>query len=189
MKTMKKIFTIPNIISIFRLILIPLFVFFYFKESIENHFFWAIFIIVLSGFSDVVDGFIARKFNMVSDLGKVIDPIADKLTQVVALLCLAIKHTAIIPAFVVLFAKELLTMFVAIHLFASGTKPISSKWWGKLSTVMIFVTMFYTIVMDIYTVPAFVLYMLIVASVVCMSISVAGYFRMFFGQVKGENTK
>ena len=186
---MKKIFTIPNIISIFRLVLIPVFVFFYFKESIENHYFWAIFIIVLSGLSDVVDGFIARRFSMVSDLGKVIDPIADKLTQVVALLCLAIKHIAIIPAFIVLFVKELLTMFVAIHLFANGTKPISSRWWGKLSTVMIFITMFYTIIMDMYNVPAFVLYILIIASVVCMSISVAGYFKMFSGQVKGVKTK
>ena len=186
---MKKIFTIPNIISIFRLVLIPAFVFLYFKESVENHFLWAIFIIVLSGFSDVVDGFIARRFNMVSDLGKVIDPIADKLTQVVALLCLAIKHTAIIPAFIVLFIKELLTMFVAIHLMSNGTKPISSRWWGKLSTVIIFITMVYAIIIDIYTVPAFVLYILIFASVVCMGISVTGYFRMFSGQVKGEKTK
>jgi hypothetical protein len=72
---------------------------------------------------------------------------------------------------------------------SNGTKPISSKWWGKLSTVMIFVTMVYAIVIDVYTVPVFLLYILIFASVVCMGISVAGYFRMFSGQVKGVKAK
>ena len=186
---MKKIFTIPNVISLFRLILVPVFVIFYFKESIENHLFWAIFIVALSGFSDVVDGFIARRFNMISDFGKIIDPIADKMTQAVCLLCLAIKHTSILPMFIILFLKESLTMFAAIQLLSSGTKPISSKWWGKLSTVVIFVTMIYTVISDMYNVPMFLLYFLIFLSVACMLLSVGGYFKMFFGQAKGENTK
>lgn len=186
---MKKIFTIPNIISLFRLILIPFFVFFYFKDNVENHLFGAIFIVVLSGFSDVVDGFIARNFNMVSDFGKILDPIADKLTQAVVLLCLAIKHTALIPMFVVLFLKELLTMFAAIQLLSTGTKPISSKWWGKLTTVVIFVTTIYAVIMDICAVPVYVLYALILLSIGCMALSMGNYARMFFGQAKGEKTK
>ncbi len=186
---MKKIFTIPNIISLFRLILIPFFVFFYFKDNVENHFFWAIFIVVLSGFSDVVDGFIARNFNMVSDFGKILDPIADKMTQAVVLLSLAIKHTALIPMFAVLFLKELLTMFAAIQLLSNGTKPISSKWWGKLTTVVIFITTIYTVVMDIYSVPVYVLYGLIILSIGCMVLSMGNYGKMFFGQAKGEKTK
>ncbi len=184
---MKNIFTIPNIISMFRLALVPLFVITYFNESESNYYFWSIIIVVISGISDVIDGFIARHFNMVSDFGKVLDPIADKLTQVVVILSLAIKHPTIFPMFAVLFIKELLTLLVAVQLLSKGTKPISSKWFGKLSTVVIFVTMFYTIIVDIYQVSEIPLYILIVLSIVCMIISIGGYFKLFSKQVKGED--
>ena len=88
---MKNIFTIPNIISLFRLVLIPFFAIIYFSDSFEYRYFWCVFIILLSGLSDIVDGVIARKCNMISDLGKILDPIADKLTQVVVILCLLIN--------------------------------------------------------------------------------------------------
>lgn len=183
---MKNIFTIPNIISLFRLALIPVFVVLYFSE---NNVFWSIIVILISALSDVVDGFIARHFNMVSDVGKVLDPIADKLTQAVLLLSLAIKHLEIFPMFVVLFVKELLTLFVAAYLLTHGTKPISSKWFGKLSTVVIFLTMFYTLIIDLVSAPQSILYILIGASIVCMIISMLGYFRIFSKDVKGEKIK
>ena len=184
---MKNIFTIPNLISLFRLMLIPLFVVTYFNESENNYYLWSIIIVVISGLSDIVDGFIARKFKMVSDLGKVLDPIADKLTQVVVILSLAIRHPSIFPMFIVLFAKELLTLFAAAHLLSKGTKPISSKWFGKLSTVVIFLTMVYTIAVDLFMVTEIPLYILIFASIVCMIISLCGYFRMFSKDVKGDS--
>ncbi|MEE0928304.1 MAG: CDP-alcohol phosphatidyltransferase family protein [Acutalibacteraceae bacterium] len=183
---MKNIFTIPNIISMFRLVLVPLFVITYFNESNDNYYLWSILIILISGISDIVDGFVARHFGMVSDLGKVLDPIADKLTQVVVILSLAIKHPTIFPMFVVLFVKELLTLLVAAHLLSKGTKPISSKWFGKLSTVVIFLTMFYTVVVDIQGITEIPLYILIVLSIICMVISILGYFKIFSKQVKGE---
>ncbi len=183
---MKNIFTIPNIISFFRLLLIPLFVITYFKESISNHYIWSIVIVFISGISDIVDGFIARHCNMVSDLGKVLDPIADKLTQAVILLCLAINHTSMFLPFSVLFVKELFTLFAAIHLLSNGTKPISSKWFGKLSTVVIFLTMVYTLIMDLYSAPEIPYYILLVLSIVCMIISITGYFKLFSKHVKGE---
>ena len=183
---MKNIFTIPNIISFFRLLLIPLFVITYFKESISNHYLWSIVIVFISGISDVVDGFIARHCNMVSDLGKVLDPIAEKLTQAVILLCLAINHTSMFLPFSVLFVKELFTLFAAIHLLSNGTKPISSKWFGKLSTVVIFLTMVYTLIMDLYSAPEIPYYILLVLSIVCMIISITGYFKLFSKHVKGE---
>ncbi len=187
---MKNIFTIPNIISFIRLLLIPLFVYIYFSETILNNYFWCIFIVLLSGFSDVLDGIIARKCNMVSDLGKILDPIADKLTQVVIVLSLVIKYPILWPMFIVLFLKELFTLFASIYVLANGTKPISARWWGKLSTLVIFVTMFYTILIDIVSTLSLIpLYILIVASIVCMIISVTGYFKLFSGEFKGEKTQ
>ncbi len=186
---MKDILTLPNIISFFRLLLIPIFVITYFNETIENNYIWAIGILMLSGLSDVVDGFIARKFNMVSDFGKILDPIADKLTQAVIILSLVIMHLELLPMFAVLFFKELFTLFAAVYLFANGTKPMSSKWFGKLSTVVIFITMFYTLMIDIYSVTEVPLYFLSVASIVCMIISIAGYFKFFIKQGEGEKSQ
>ena len=147
---------------------------------------WSLIILIISGISDVIDGFIARKFNMISDLGKVLDPIADKLTQAVVLLCITIKHMIILPTFIVLFVKELLTMFAAIHILSNGTKPISSRWFGKLSTVVIFITMAYAIIVDIYSLSQIPLHILNVISIACMTISVCGYFMMFKSEVKGD---
>lgn len=186
---LKNIFTIPNIISFIRLLLIPLFVIIYFSDTIANSYLWSVIIVILSGLSDVIDGVIARKCNMVSDLGKILDPIADKATQVVVVLCLAINHPSLLPMFGILFLKELLTMFAAIYVLSNGTKPISARWWGKLSTIVIFLTMVYTVLLDIYTISAIPLYILIAASIICMIVSVSGYFRMFSGQVKGEPKK
>ena len=186
---MKNLITLPNIISFFRILLIPLFAVVYFKDELANNYFWAFLIILISGVSDIADGLIARKFNMVSDLGKVLDPIADKLTQAVVLLCLLIEHMVILPVFIVLFIKELLTLFAAIFILTNGNKPISSRWFGKLSTVVIFITMAYAIIVDIYSITETPLYVLNVVSIVCMIISVMGYFKMFKVEVKGESNK
>ena len=79
-----RIFTLPNMLSFFRLALIPVIVYFYEVD----HFWWAFWLLGLSAATDIVDGWIARTFHLVSDFGKAIDPIADKLTQAAVLLCL-----------------------------------------------------------------------------------------------------
>lgn len=186
---MNKIFTIPNIISFFRILLIPAFAITYFIEAEDQCFLWSIIILVVSGISDVLDGFIARTFNMVSDLGKVLDPIADKLTQVVIILCLAIRRPSLFIMFGVLFVKELLTLIAATKILTSGNKPMSAKWFGKLSSVMIFLTMFYAIMLDVFpTLYVIPLYVLNVASVVCMLIAMTGYFKVFLQYTKGEES-
>ena len=79
-----RILTVPNLLSFFRILLIPVIICLYFKEQ----YWWAFGLLVLSGATDVVDGWIARTFHVVSDFGKAIDPVADKLTQIALLLCL-----------------------------------------------------------------------------------------------------
>lgn len=79
----KNCITIPNMLSVFRLILIPFFVYAY---CVEQNFWKTAALLALSGISDTADGYIARRFNMVSDLGKIIDPVADKLTQAAMML-------------------------------------------------------------------------------------------------------
>ena len=81
MKNKENLFNIPNCLCYFRILLIPIFLYVYFGSEFEYHFIVAAFVLVLSGISDFLDGFIARKYDMVTDFGKLIDPIADKLTQ------------------------------------------------------------------------------------------------------------
>ena len=108
---MKKIFnkrdvlTVPNLLSLVRLLLIPVIIWLYVGEKNNNA---AINVIIISGVTDIIDGFIARRFNVVSDLGKMLDPFADKLTQGAIIICLISKYSLMIP-FVILFAvKEVL---------------------------------------------------------------------------------
>jgi cardiolipin synthase len=135
---------------------------------------------VLSGLSDVVDGFIARHFNMVSELGKILDPIADKLTQAAVLFCLLINHKALLPMFVVLFVKELLTAIAAAYLLKNKfVKPMSARWWGKLSTVAIYSTIVYVVLMEFIPVlPEIVSTILMVISIACMILSMLGYMQI-----------
>ena len=79
-----RILTLPNLLSFFRILLIPLIIWLYFRAE----YWWAFGMLLLSGATDVVDGWIARTFHLVSDFGKAIDPVADKLTQIAVLLCL-----------------------------------------------------------------------------------------------------
>ena len=82
--TKNKILTIPNLLSLFRLCLIPVFMWLY---CVEKNYLWTGIILIISGLTDTVDGFVARHFNMISDLGKILDPVADKLTQAAMLFC------------------------------------------------------------------------------------------------------
>ena len=118
-----KVLTIPNALSVVRILLIPLFAYLYFK----GHYAFAAIVLTVSGLTDVVDGFIARTFNMISTLGKILDPFADKLTQLVVVLCLAIRHNILIPLLVVFYAKELLMLSGSAKLLKSGTRPISRR--------------------------------------------------------------
>ena len=74
--------TIPNILSCFRIVLIPVFVWQYINVPDDQIALWPILILILSGITDILDGFIARRFNMISDLGKMLDPVADKMTRI-----------------------------------------------------------------------------------------------------------
>ncbi len=182
---MNKFLTIPNIISLIRIILIPIIAIMYFNSNLQHHYAYTLLLLLLSGISDVVDGYIARHFNAVSDVGKVLDPIADKLTQAVILFCLCIRNQYILPMFIVLFVKEFLTLVAAAYLLKHGTKPISAKWWGKLSTVMIYSTIFYSIAADYFEVlPQSILLVLMLASIICMLISMIGYMRLFLNRNK-----
>ena len=109
----KKIFTIPNLLSFIRIILVPIIVVLYLKK----HLVAATVLVVVSGASDMLDGFIARTFNQVSDLGKLLDPIADKLTMLAVVFLVAIHHLPMRVMLYVMMAKEGIMLLGALVLF------------------------------------------------------------------------
>lgn len=133
----KEVLTIPNLLSLFRLLLLPLIVWLYLGK---RNYIGAILALIVSGITDIADGIIARKFNMISDLGKILDPIADKLTQGVLLICLAVKHKAILILLGVFALKELLMIILGYITIKKKDSVNSAKWYGKLNTVIIYST-------------------------------------------------
>lgn len=131
-------FSPPNILSYIRIILIPAFVYLYFHES----YIAAASLVVLSGLTDTADGYIARKYSMITEWGKILDPIADKLTQCALILCLLSRYKSM-WILVVLFAVKELTMAMAglLALLIKKKKLSGAKWFGKASTVVQFIAM------------------------------------------------
>ncbi len=130
-----RILTLPNMLSFFRLLLIPIIVILY--EG--GHPWWSFGVLFLSGVTDVVDGWIARTFHLVSDFGKAIDPVADKLTQLVVLLCLLdAKYWWVIGALVL---KEFVIGIMTLMALRKTHSVYSAGWYGKLCTVVIYLSM------------------------------------------------
>ena len=136
--------TIPNALSCMRILLVPFFAWCFLRGSLA----WAAALLVLSGLTDMFDGLIARKCNQITELGKILDPFADKLTQGVVALCLAIKFPMIGPLLGLFIAKELLMLCCALVLLKKCRRPGGAKWYGKVATVMFYVSVSVIVVMD-----------------------------------------
>ncbi len=132
------IFTVPNLLSLFRLCLIPILVRLY---VVDKNYMGTLAVLLLSGATDVVDGFIARHFNMVSDLGKVLDPIADKFTQGVMLICLITRFPLMSVPLAALAVKELCMGITGILVVRRKKTFIGAKWHGKAATVCLYAAM------------------------------------------------
>lgn len=133
----EQILTIPNLLSLFRFVLIPVFIFFYLRQK----YIFALIVLLLSTLSDVMDGYIARSTNTVTDLGKVLDPIADKLTQAAIMICLSFEFKWMLVLFVILAVKEIIMMIFGILVLKITGKVNGAKWYGKLCTTITVVIM------------------------------------------------
>ncbi len=132
-----RIFTIPNGMSFFRIILIPCFVWSY--SGIHNTVLTAVFLI-LSGLTDTLDGWITRRFHMVSNLGKVLDPLADKLTQGAILLCLVVEYPLMAVPFFLLLVKEIIMCATGLMAIKKTSRVEGADWHGKVTTFLLYFT-------------------------------------------------
>ena len=135
----EQILTIPNLLSLIRLLMIPVIIWLYCEK--ENYVAAAV-MIVLSGLTDIADGIIARKFHLVSDLGKILDPVADKLTQAALIFCLIDKFEWMLWLFLLFAIKEITMGISGLLVIKKKDVVNSSQWFGKLATVVLYAVMF-----------------------------------------------
>lgn len=165
---------IPNILTIIRFILIPFIIIY----ALQDNYIAVALVLTLSGITDILDGSIARKYNFITDFGRLIDPLADKCTQISVLIVLCIKN--IIPRWIILVViiKELLSVIGAIVLYGKQLVT-SSKWFGKLATVMFYLAILSSMIIRQFNLSYnFDLYLYYIA-VVLTIFSFAMYVRLY----------
>ena len=133
----------------------------------------AVLFLLISGFTDIADGFIARRFNMISNFGKALDPVADKLTQFALLVCLTMEIPEMIIPCALLTVKEIVSAFTALRAIRQTGKVDGANWHGKLSTVVIYTMLFTHILWS--DVPKYISLAFIIVSAVTMILSFAMY--------------
>ena len=165
-----RVLTVPNLLSAFRLLLVPVIVWLYCGE--ENYPLTAC-TLLLSGATGIADGFIARRSHMVSDLGKVLDPVADKLTQAAALACLLTRFPAVWWLLGVLMGKEIIMASMGIFVIRKTGVVHGAEWHGKLATCVVYAAIFLHIVW--YDIPAAASWTLVAAGVAGILLSLVLY--------------
>jgi len=137
----KEILSIPNLLSMFRLILIPVYITIYLRARDSADYFLAAGILAVSCLTDMIDGQIARRFNMITELGKLLDPIADKLTQFALILCLSLRHPVLWFVVVLFFIKEIFQLIGCTISLRQGKTMTGALLPGKISTTVLFISL------------------------------------------------
>ena len=137
----KDLFTIPNMLSLFRLLLIPVYIIIYLNADADIDYYIAGGILAVSCLTDMIDGQIARHFNMISTIGKILDPLADMVTQFSLIVCLVIKYPVLIPLMVLFFIKEVFQLVAGLLTLRKGQMLTGALITGKISTAVLFVSL------------------------------------------------
>ena len=177
---------IPNILTVLRFLLIPVILHF----LVHDQFILAIIFLTLSGITDILDGTIARKFNFITNFGKLIDPLADKITQLSILWMLVIKNIIPLWILVIVLLKEA-TMVAGASFLYGKELVVSSKWYGKASTVLFYLAIVLSMIfrdLQIQTSIDLIIYYIAVTMTI---FSLVMYFREFYmqGYLKKESLK
>ena len=180
-KYKKKIITIPNILSMVRLCLIPVIVWLFLGK--EDYLLAGIFVLI-SGLTDVVDGMIARGFNMISDVGKVLDPIADKATQGAVIILLSIRFPLMLIPLGIGLIKEVFMAISGYMIVKKCDVVLGANWHGKVATVVLTATMALHLVW--YNIDATVSLIFILLSAAFIALSLTLYAVRNFGYLLGK---
>lgn len=140
--TKKEIFTIPNLMGYFRILLIPVFLWVYCTAGDMRGYYLAAAVIGISGITDFLDGFVARRFNQVTELGKALDPVADKLTQGALIVALTTRYPVMLWLVGLFVVKEGFMLVMDLIFLRKGKKLDGAMWFGKVCTATLYLVMF-----------------------------------------------
>lgn len=185
--------TIPNWLSFIRIALIPVFAVLFLKGYVLT----AVIVMIVAALTDLFDGKIARKFNQVSNLGKILDPIADKLSQMAIVVVLIVTYwdNAIKYLFMFFIIKEVIMLIGGGILLSIGLRPTAAEIWGKIATNVFYIGMIFILAFGKngalceytgFTLPDAVTWVLVAISAVCTLISLLGYAPGFIRQLKSK---
>lgn len=176
----KEIFTIPNLLSLFRLVLIPIYIIIYINADEASDYFLAAAILAVSCLTDLVDGKIARQFNMISNLGKVLDPIADKATQFTLIVCLTVKYPTLLPMVVLFVIKESFQLIAGLLTLRKGKMLTGALISGKVCTTVLFISLILMVLLP--EMSSETIRIITVVDCIFMVISFVDYARTYYKQ-------
>lgn len=176
----KDIFNIPNLLSLFRLVLIPIYVYIYLNANEPWQYWLAGVILAISCLTDMVDGKIARHFNMITPLGKLLDPIADKFTQLVLTICLSLRYPVMRPVLVLFLSKEIFQSIAALIQYRKGKALDGALLAGKICTTVLFTS--FTLLVFIPNMHPTIVNAFAVIDGICLMFAFIQYIFAFFGK-------
>lgn len=182
------LFTIPNILSYIRILLVPLFVYIFL-----NKWYWqSALVVVIAAVTDVIDGYIARKFNLITDWGKFIDPVADKLMQFAMLVVTILKAPFVLILVIAFVLKESILLIVGLYIYHKGNNLNGAMWCGKLCTVVMDISMLILIACPESFITDALTDTIIVVVMAFMLLSFVVYlnaYKKLYASMKAENDK
>ena len=193
--------TVPNLLSLIRILLIPVFgVLFY-----QGHIGWAVIVLVISGLTDFFDGKIARRFNQISELGKMLDPVADKLTQITIAIVIFLEfNKSTNPTmqwfkwvFLFFLFKELLMVIIGAIMLACGLRPVAAEIYGKVATFVFYAVMVLVIAFGpeigalrtLFVLPDWLMIALVILAAVLTFIALLSYAPPTYKQFKEKKAE
>ena len=176
----KEIFTIPNFLSMFRLVLIPVYIHIYLNATEPAHYQLAGGILAASCLTDMIDGKIARHFNMITNVGKLLDPLADKMTQLALTVCLSKRYPILLPVLVLFLIKEFFQLYAAIVNFRRGKALDGALPAGKVCTTVLFLSLILLVFFPEFD-PNWVKTIAVIDGI-CLCVAFLQYNFAFFGK-------
>ena len=176
----KEIFSIPNLLSFFRLALIPVYAYIYLNATQMHQYVIAGTIMAVSCLTDMIDGKIARHFNMITTVGKILDPIADKMTQFTLTLCLSLEYPVLMPVLALFVVKEAFQLIAGIFFLRKGRMLPGALMTGKVCTTVLFISLIALVLFPEMN-PA-VVNVIALTDGVFLAISFVSYVLAYFGK-------
>lgn len=176
----QKIFTIPNLLSLLRMALIPIYLSIYLKADTPTDYYLAGAVLAASCLTDMADGIIARQFLCVTTLGKILDPVADKATQLVLIICLSIRYPILLAVMYLFVIKESFQLFSGILALSHGKTLEGALFAGKICTCVMFVSLIILVIFPDLPAPA--VNLLAVSDICSLLYSFFNYYLAYYGK-------